>query len=67
MRKINVLDYKPEPHPMKQILRDNNITQGTAANYLGVSLSSLSHWMTGIRVFPSHHEERLRALINSLK
>jgi len=51
-----------QPHPLKDALRRQGLTQAQAAQMLGVSLSTLAAYLCGYREPPPHVQRKLREL-----
>ncbi len=57
----------PDPHPLKEILRSKKVHQVQVAAKLGISLSSLNHYLNGYRQAPPEIQRQLETLAAELK
>lgn len=49
-------------HPLKTLLRSKNVAQIQVARALGISLSSLSHYLNGYRSAPPEIAKQLKEI-----
>lgn len=56
-----------ETHSLKNILRSRGIRQVEAARMLGVSVSTLSHYLNGYRPIPAEVQEQIKSIQKSLE
>ncbi len=54
-------------HPLKDKLRKNSISQLVVARQLGITISSLSHYLNGYRTPPPEIEQQLNEIVNQLE
>jgi len=50
-------------HPLRDVLKRLGIRQVEVARHLGMSPSSIAHFMNGYRAAPAHIDSRLYALV----
>ncbi len=67
MDKFDLQQLKPKQHPLKQLIKNNNITQMSIAIYFGVPLSTFSHWMLGYKKIPQRYHTKMDKLMNDLR
>ena len=58
---------RPEPHPLKDVLRENGITQAQVALLLGISTSSIAQLLNGYRQPTAKQEKVLDELLQQLQ
>lgn len=62
---VNLEDYRPEPHPLKQELIALNVSQRILARYLGITSVWLCSCLNGYFPMPKHLEKKIKDFIKS--
>ena len=63
-----VLDLpRPEPHPLRELLKQNGITQAQVALLLGISISTVAQILCGYRKPTARQEKILDELLCKLQ
>ena len=62
-----ILDLpRPEPHPLRELLKQNGITQAQVALLLGISISTVAQILCGYRKPTARQEKVLDELLKTL-
>jgi transcriptional regulator with XRE-family HTH domain len=62
-----ILDLpRPEPHPLRELLKQNGITQAQVALLLGLSVSSVAQILAGYRPPTARQKKVLDELLKTL-
>jgi transcriptional regulator with XRE-family HTH domain len=62
-----VLDLpRPKPHPLRELLKQNGITQAQVALLLGISISTVAQILCGYRKPTARQEKVLDELLKTL-
>ena len=62
-----VLDLpRPEPHPLRELLKEHGITQAQVALLLGISISTVAQILCGYRKPTARQEKVLDELLKTL-
>ncbi len=67
MDKFDLQQLKPKQHPLKQLIKNNDITQMSIAIYLDVPLPTFNHWMLGYKKIPQRYHAKIDGLMDVLR